>query len=179
MDGAMKFVKGDAIAGIIIIAINMVGGIAIGTLQRGMSLGAAVERYSLLDHRRRPGVADSGPVHIDHRGLHRHARIVRREQGPRNDIINQVMNEPKALLITAVILAVFAVIPGFPTIVFAVLSAACAGRLPDDAQPQEHAIDPEEIGDAGSRGRDEPERPGPLVPGRRRDSSPSRRSPLR
>jgi type III secretion protein V len=48
MDGAMKFVKGDAIAGLIIIAVNMLGGIAIGTLQRGMPMGEALDRYSLL-----------------------------------------------------------------------------------------------------------------------------------
>lgn len=48
MDGAMKFVKGDAIAGLIIIAVNMIGGITIGTLQRGMSMGDALDRYSLL-----------------------------------------------------------------------------------------------------------------------------------
>jgi type III secretion protein V len=127
MDGAMKFVKGDAIAGIIIIAINMVGGIAIGTLQRGMSLGAAVERYSLLT------IGDGLVSQIPALFISITAGfIVTRVSSEENkdlgsDIIAQVMNEPKALLITAVILAVFAVIPGFPTIVFSVLSAACAG----------------------------------------------------
>lgn len=48
MDGAMKFVKGDAIAGLIIIAVNMIGGITIGTLQRGMTMSDALDRYSLL-----------------------------------------------------------------------------------------------------------------------------------
>jgi len=127
MDGAMKFVKGDAIAGIIIIAINMVGGIAIGTLQRGMSLGAAVERYSLLT------IGDGLVSQIPALFISITAGfIVTRVSSEENkdlgtDIISQIMNEPKALMITAFILAIFAVIPGFPTIVFGVLSIACAG----------------------------------------------------
>src|SRR5688572_25540407 len=48
MDGAMKFVKGDAIAGLIIVAVNLLGGMLIGVLQRGMSAGDAVKTYSLL-----------------------------------------------------------------------------------------------------------------------------------
>ena len=48
MDGAMKFVKGDAIAGLIIVAVNIVGGISIGTLQTGMTAGDALQSYSIL-----------------------------------------------------------------------------------------------------------------------------------
>src|SRR5690606_22448317 len=48
MDGAMKFVKGDAIAGLIIVAVNLLGGILIGTMQRGMSAGEAMQVYSIL-----------------------------------------------------------------------------------------------------------------------------------
>src|SRR4029078_9872869 len=48
LDGAMKFVKGDAIAGLVVVAINIVGGLAIGVLQRGMELGAAVSHYTIL-----------------------------------------------------------------------------------------------------------------------------------
>ncbi|HBY43033.1 MAG TPA: type III secretion protein, partial [Brevundimonas sp.] len=48
LDGAMKFVKGDAIAGIIIVVINLLGGLAVGMLQNGMDFGAAVQKYSIL-----------------------------------------------------------------------------------------------------------------------------------
>ena len=48
MDGAMKFVKGDAIAGLVIIAVNLIGGVAVGTLQDGMSIGTALQVYALL-----------------------------------------------------------------------------------------------------------------------------------
>jgi type III secretion protein V len=126
MDGAMKFVKGDAIAGLIIIAINMIGGITIGTMQRGMSVSDALERYSLLT------IGDGLVSQIPALFISITAGfIVTRVSSEENkdlgtDIIQQLMNEPKALLITAAILAIFAVVPGFPTIVFVCLSAACA-----------------------------------------------------
>ena len=66
MDGASKFVKGDAIAGLVIVAINLVGGIAIGTMQNGLSPGDAVSTYSLAAHgRRRARLADPGAVDLD------------------------------------------------------------------------------------------------------------------
>ena len=85
MDGASKFVKGDAIAGIIIIVINIVGGIAIGMLQRGMEIGDAAQHLHAADHRRRPRHADPGAA--DGR-FHRHDRdpVQRRDRtwaGPR------------------------------------------------------------------------------------------------
>lgn len=126
MDGAMKFVKGDAIAGLIIIAVNMIGGITIGTLQRGMEVGEAVQRYSLLT------IGDGLVQQIPALFISITAGfIVTRVSSEENedlgsDIASQLMTEPKALMITAVILAIFAIIPGFPTIVFVGLSAGCA-----------------------------------------------------
>ncbi len=126
MDGAMKFVKGDAIAGLIIIAINLIGGISIGTLQRGMTFNAAVERYSLLT------IGDGLVTQIPALFISMTAGfIVTRVSSDLNkdlgtDIVTQLMNEPKALLITAFILAIFAVVPGFPFFVFVALSCACA-----------------------------------------------------
>ena len=125
MDGAMKFVKGDAIAGLIIIAINMVGGIAIGTLQRGMPVGEALERYSLLT------IGDGLVSQIPALFISITAGfIVTRVSSEENkdlgsDIVGQIVNEPKALMITAVILGIFAVVPGFPTLVFVTLAAGC------------------------------------------------------
>ncbi|MEJ1160527.1 type III secretion system export apparatus subunit SctV [Prosthecomicrobium sp. N25] len=127
MDGAMKFVKGDAIAGLIIIAVNLIGGITIGTLQRGMSVGEALERYALLT------IGDGLVQQIPALFISITAGfIVTRVSSEENkdlgsDIAAQLVNEPKALLITSAILAIFAVVPGFPAIVFVCLSAACAG----------------------------------------------------
>ncbi|MGL9618589.1 type III secretion system export apparatus subunit SctV [Bradyrhizobium sp. U531] len=127
MDGAMKFVKGDAIAGLIIIAINLIGGIAIGTLQHGMTAGEALERYSLLT------IGDGLVSQIPALFISITAGfIVTRVSSEENkdlgtDIAAQLMNEPKALMITAGILGIFAIVPGFPPIVFIALSMACAG----------------------------------------------------
>ena len=123
MDGAMKFVKGDAVAGLIIIAVNLIGGITIGTLQRGMSVGDALLRYSLLT------IGDGLVSQIPALFVSITAGfIVTRVSGEDNkdlgtDIAKQLMNEPKALMITGVILAIFAVVPGFPAMVFVPLSA--------------------------------------------------------
>jgi type III secretion protein V len=127
MDGAMKFVKGDAIAGLIIIAINMLGGITIGTLQRGMPIGEAMERYSLLT------IGDGLVSQIPALFISITAGfIVTRVSSEENkdlgtDIVDQLANEPKALMITSVILAIFAVVPGFPTVVFVTLAVAIGG----------------------------------------------------
>jgi type III secretion protein V len=126
MDGAMKFVKGDAIAGLIIIAINMIGGITIGMMQHGMSASEALERYSLLT------IGDGLVTQIPALFISITAGfIVTRVSSEENkdlgtDIASQLVNEPKALMITAGILAVFAVVPGFPPLVFIALSAVCA-----------------------------------------------------
>ncbi|MBE7203678.1 MAG: type III secretion system export apparatus subunit SctV, partial [Parafilimonas terrae] len=127
MDGAMKFVKGDAIAGLIIIAVNMIGGIAIGTMQRGMPIGEALDRYSLLT------IGDGLVSQIPALFVSITAGfIVTRVASEDNadlgtDISNQLVAEPKALMITAVILTVFAFVPGFPTLVFLTLAILTGG----------------------------------------------------
>ncbi len=127
MDGAMKFVKGDAIAGLIIIAVNMIGGIAIGTMQRGMPLGEALDRYSLLT------IGDGLVSQIPALFVSITAGfIVTRVASEDNadlgsDISSQLVAEPKALMITAVILTVFAFVPGFPAPVFLILAALTGG----------------------------------------------------
>lgn len=127
MDGAMKFVKGDAIAGLIIIAVNMIGGITIGTMQRGMSMTDALSRYTLLT------VGDGLVQQIPALFISITAGfIVTRVSSEDNtdlgsDIAAQLINEPKALLITSVILLIFAFIPGFPAPVFLVLATICGG----------------------------------------------------
>ena len=127
MDGAMKFVKGDAVAGLIIIAINLIGGISIGTLQLGMPVSEAIHRYSLLT------IGDGLVSQIPALFVSITAGfIVTRVSSDDNedlgsDIAKQLVNEPKALMITAAILGIFAVVPGFPTLTFLVLAVVCGG----------------------------------------------------
>lgn len=123
----MKFVKGDAIAGLIIIAVNLIGGIAIGTMQRGMPLAEALDRYSLLT------IGDGLVSQIPALFVSMTAGfIVTRVASEDNadlgsDITSQLAAEPKALLVTAVILLIFAAVPGFPAVVFLTLAAAAGG----------------------------------------------------
>ena len=65
MDGASKFVRGDAIAGLLIVFINVIGGIIIGVAQQGMSFGDAARTYTAADRRRRPRHADAGADRLD------------------------------------------------------------------------------------------------------------------
>ncbi len=118
MDGAMKFVKGDAIAGIFIILINIIGGISIGTMQQDMSMGEAGHLYTILT------VGDGLVAQIPALFIAITAGIiVTRVSGDKknnlgDDIGKQLFSEPKALLIGAAALFIFAIVPGFPTPIF-------------------------------------------------------------
>lgn len=127
MDGAMKFVKGDAIAGLIIIAVNLIGGIAVGVLTHDMSGSDAVARYSLLT------VGDGLVSQIPALLMAISAgivitRITHEDSGDLGaDIANQVTASPRALYIAGGVLVVFSFIPGFPTVVFLALAMLFIG----------------------------------------------------
>ncbi len=118
MDGAMKFVKGDAIAGIFIILINIIGGISIGTLQQDMSVGDALSLYTILT------VGDGLVAQIPALFIAITAGIIVTRVSSEDsgnlgeDIGKQVLAQPKALMIGASVLFLFALIPGFPTPIF-------------------------------------------------------------
>ena len=122
MDGAMKFVKGDAIASLIIIVVNLVGGIAIGCVQRGLSFSDAVTTYSLL------AVGDGLIAQIPALLISLTAGIVvtrvASDQGGNlgQDIVTQLVAEPRTLQIAALVLAGLGFVPGFPTAVFLTLA---------------------------------------------------------
>ncbi len=123
MDGAMKFVKGDAIAGLIIIIVNIIGGISIGTFQRGMSINEAMELYSILTIG--DGLVSQIPalfVSIT-AGIIVSRVTVDENSNLGEDIGKQLMSQPNALLIGAAVLTLMGFIPGFPTIVFLFLGA--------------------------------------------------------
>lgn len=123
MDGAMKFVKGDAIAGLIIIIVNIIGGIAIGSFQRGMPIGEAMELYSLLTIG--DGLVSQIPalfVSITS-GIIVSRVTVDEESNLGEDIGRQLLGQPNALLIGATVVTLMGLIPGFPTIVFFFLGA--------------------------------------------------------
>ena len=121
MDGAMKFVKGDAIAGLIITAINILAGITIGVMQRGMPVDKALQKYAILT------IGDGLVSQISALLIAITAGIiVTRVSGENSpplgsDIGQQILAQPKALMIAGVLLLLFALIPGFPKPQFLVL----------------------------------------------------------
>lgn len=128
MDGAMKFVKGDAIAGLIIVAVNLLGGILIGTMQRGMPAAKAAQTYSILT------IGDGLIAQIPALFIAICAgMIVTRVQGgdgPSNvgkDIGAQVLAQPRALMIAAAVAVGMGLIPGMPTLTFVTLGAIIGG----------------------------------------------------
>ena len=131
MDGAMKFVKGDAIAGLVIILVNFVGGVGIGMGQRGMSIGDAMHTYTLLT------VGDALISQIPALLISLTAAVVVTRVGGHGldlgrDMVGQLVSDPKALRLGAVVLFGMALIPGFPKPVFLVLALVfIAASKPD------------------------------------------------
>ncbi|WP_274425120.1 type III secretion system export apparatus subunit SctV [Chelativorans sp. YIM 93263] len=142
MDGAMKFVKGDVIAGILIILVNLIGGFAVGTLQRGMSLGDAMQTYSLLT------VGDGLVAQIPALLISvASGTMITRVTGAEDQgdlgrqITGQLLRDARTLTFGAVILVALSLVPGFPSLVFlilgAILGAGAYGiyRRPGETKP--------------------------------------------
>lgn len=124
MDGATKFVKGDAIAGLIITMINIVAGLSIGVLQRGMEVGTALQTYSLLTIG--DGLVSQIPALLFSTST---GIIVTRAAGEGDlgyDIIHSLTGNHRPLYIGSGLLMGLALVPGLPTIPFAVLGATLA-----------------------------------------------------
>ncbi|HSP77171.1 MAG TPA: type III secretion system export apparatus subunit SctV [Myxococcaceae bacterium] len=125
MDGAMKFVKGDAIAGIIITVINIVGGLIIGVTQKGMDVAGAAQKYTLLTIG--DGLVGMIPaILISTCAGIIVTRVGGEEEGAHlgKDVGTQLTAYPKAIAIAAGMLFVLGIIPGLPKIPFFLLSGA-------------------------------------------------------
>ncbi len=116
MDGASKFVRGDAIAGILITAVNIIGGIIIGVAQSGMDFGQAAETFTLLT------VGDGLVTQIPALIISTAAGILVTRSGTDDNIGTQVQKQfkihPKAIYISAAVLVFFGLIPGLPKLPF-------------------------------------------------------------
>jgi flagellar biosynthesis protein FlhA len=123
MDGASKFVRGDAVAGILILFINMVGGLAIGTLGHGLSLSNAARTYTLLTIG--DGLVAQLPALLLSTAV---AIIVTRMSRPQDmggELRRQLLGNPRAIGVAAALLGVMGLIPGMPNFVFLGVSALC------------------------------------------------------
>jgi type III secretion protein V len=130
MEGAMKFVKGDAIAGIIIVAVNLVGGLAIGVLQRGLPMSQAIRDYSVLSIG--DGLIAQIPALLV--GLTAAFLTTRiapadksRQSGLGAEVVSQLAAQPKALVIAAGAMMMFSLVPGMPMQAFLPMAALLAG----------------------------------------------------
>ncbi len=124
MDGAMKFVKGDTIASIIIAVINIVGGLLIGVMQRGMEVGDAAKIYTILTIG--DGLVSQIPALLISTAA---GVIVTRVQGEEEgahlgkDITTQLSSQPRAIALAAGLLVLLAAVPGLPTLPFLLLGS--------------------------------------------------------
>jgi flagellar biosynthesis protein FlhA len=121
MDGANKFVRGDAVAGIIITLANIIGGLAIGVFQNKMSFANAAQTYTLLT------IGDGLVTQIPALIISTSAGIIVSRAGAESnlgsEIISQILYQPRAIGVTAVVLFGFGIIPGLPLIPFWVLAS--------------------------------------------------------
>lgn len=121
MDGASKFVRGDAVAGIIIVLINIVGGLVVGVLQQGMEVADAARTYTLLT------VGDGLVTQIPALIVSSAAGMLVTRSAASADLGRemsvQIFKQPRAIVTAAVMLFVFGIIPGMPTTVFVIMSA--------------------------------------------------------
>src|SRR5438105_4277870 len=125
MDGAMKFVKGDAIAGIVITLINIVGGLVIGIAMNGMSAMEAVQTYSILTIGN--GLVSQIPALLISISAGMVVTRVASENKDSNlgkDVASQILGQPKAIAVAGGILGIMALIPGLPKIPFALLAGS-------------------------------------------------------
>ena len=119
MDGASKFVRGDAIAGLIIMAINIVGGLIVGVVQHGMPIAAAGETYTLLT------IGDGLVAQIPSLVISTAAGVIVSRVATNEDIgtqlTGQLFTNPRVLMITGTIIGVMGLIPGMPHFAFMLL----------------------------------------------------------
>ena len=125
MDGASKFVRGDAIAGMIILVVNLIGGIAVGLLQHDLGLTEALGRYALLT------VGDGLVTQIPALIISTAAGIVvsraSSEQDLSREFSTQIFGRPQTLYVAAAVLAALGVIPGTPHLAFLTIAAMLGG----------------------------------------------------
>jgi len=123
MDGASKFVRGDAVAGFLILIVNIVGGLAIGVGQEGMTFMAALETYATLT------IGDGLVTQIPALVISTAAGIVVSRAAAGESLPEQIQKQlflqPRALGVASAILGVLAIVPGLPTIPFGLLALGC------------------------------------------------------
>jgi flagellar biosynthesis protein FlhA len=123
MDGASKFVRGDAVAGILILVINMLGGLAIGTIGHGMPIAEAGKTYTLLTIG--DGLVTQIPALLLSTAVALIVTRMSRAQDMGGELTKQLFGHPKALGVAAGLLGVMGLVPGMPNIPFLLMATLC------------------------------------------------------
>ncbi|BCG09062.1 MULTISPECIES: flagellar biosynthesis protein FlhA [Buttiauxella] len=122
MDGASKFVRGDAVAGLMIMVINVIGGLLVGVLQHDMAVGAAAETYTLLT------IGDGLVAQIPALVISTAAGVivtrVATDQDVGEQMVTQLFNNPRVMMLSAAVLGLLGMVPGMPNFVFLLFTAA-------------------------------------------------------
>lgn len=148
MDGASKFVRGDAIAGLVIMVVNIIGGLMIGMLQHDMSFGAAGQTYMLL------AIGDGLVAQIPALVISTAAGVtVSRVSTDTNEdigqqMLSQLFVNPQVLILAAVVMGLLGMVPGMPNFVFLFFTALLAGLAWLLVRQKEKALVKEEIATA-------------------------------
>ncbi|KEA51493.1 MULTISPECIES: flagellar biosynthesis protein FlhA [Mangrovibacter] len=125
MDGASKFVRGDAVAGLLIMAINIIGGLLVGVVQHGMPVGNAAESYTLLT------IGDGLVAQIPSLVISTAAGVivtrVSTDQDVGEQMVTQLFANPRVMLLCAGVLGLLGMVPGMPNFVFLLFTAALLG----------------------------------------------------
>jgi flagellar biosynthesis protein FlhA len=125
MDGASKFVRGDAIAGIMILFINIIGGLAIGTIGHGLAVGDAGRTYTLLTIG--DGLVTQIPALLLSTAVALIVTRMSRAQDMGGELTKQLFGNPKALGVAAGLLGLIGLVPGMPNFAFLLIAGICGG----------------------------------------------------
>jgi flagellar biosynthesis protein FlhA len=145
MDGASKFVKGDAIAGVIIVVVNLIGGIAVGVLMHGQSASAAMHTFSLLT------IGDGLAAQIPALLISTATGVIVTRSGSDRDLgsemTSQLLSQPRATMLGGGVICAMGLVPGLPKLPFLIIGGilVMVGRTIDRQQKAEAAAPPQSV----------------------------------
>ncbi|MDR5887231.1 flagellar biosynthesis protein FlhA [Vreelandella janggokensis] len=155
MDGASKFVRGDAVAGLVIMVVNIIGGLMIGMLQHDMSFGDAGRSYMLL------AIGDGLVAQIPALVISTAAGVtvsrVNTDQDVGQQMISQLFINPQVMILAAIVMGLLGIVPGMPNMVFLLFTLLLAGLAWFIMRRQEQALVKEEISAAPPPTQEAPE----------------------
>jgi len=155
MDGASKFVRGDAVAGLVIMVVNIIGGLMIGMLQHDMSFGDAGRTYMLL------AIGDGLVAQIPALVISTAAGVtvsrVNTDQDVGQQMISQLFVNPQVMILAAMVMGLLGIVPGMPNMVFILFTLLLAGLAWFIMRRQEQALVKEEISAAPPPTQEAPE----------------------